>query len=453
MKRLLEVAVSDLSLDDKNARLLNPGGNQQATAILLTKDQGDKLVRLAKDIVENGMDPLSLPAIVASEGKVKRYKVIEGNRRILALKALETPALVSAALPNKAARQLTALSKQYMDRPLEFVSCILFDDETQVRHWIELRHTGQNQGVGLVEWDSDAKNRYESRHSGHRNPTGQVIDFVENNQLLNPQQSKQKITTNLERLLSSPRFRQKVGIFIDQGQVFSYFPYEEIKKPLTHILEDLKSGNIKVKDLYNAQDRTNYTNSIPANALPIGSKRFKRPIPLNDLSPATKANPRAASTDTKRTAKRKMPQQRTSVIPGSVRLNVTDPRINAIYKELRLLSTDQFANASSVLLRVFLELSVDHYIDDNKLMNDKDRQSKSLAERMKLVADNMLRENLIGTELRKAIDKVANQRSGISPSISTFNQYVHNKYVFPKSSEVQLAWDELQPFIERIWQQ
>ncbi|TAN22206.1 MAG: hypothetical protein EPN30_09155 [Actinomycetota bacterium] len=455
LQEVIEVPISDLLLDDENARLLEPGSNQQTTAILLAKDQGDKLVRLAQDIVEHGMDPLSLPAVVASEDSMKRYKVLEGNRRILALKSLETPALVSAALTPSLAKQLQVLSERYIANPLQSVPCALFADEAEARHWIELRHTGQNQGIGLVEWDSDAKNRYEARHSGHRSPTGQLIDFVETNHLLDAQlsQNSQKITTNLERLLSSPKFRDKVGISVNHDrQVLSHFPFEEIKKPLTHVFNDLKSGRVTVPDLYSAKDRANYTNSIPANDLPSESTRLDKPVPLDELEYVTQATTKPANTTgTKKPIKQKVSQQRTAVIPRTAPLNVTEPRINVIYTELLSLSTDQYANASSVLLRVFLELSIDHYISIGNLMTEKVRISTPLAKRIKVVSGDLLRKGLIDSQLEKVVQKVADQPTGLAASVVNFNQYVHNKYVFPKPSEIRLAWDELQPFVEKIW--
>lgn len=36
-------------------------------------------------------------------------------------------------------------------------------------------------------------------------------------------------------------------------------------------------------------------------------------------------------------------------------------------------------------------------------------------------------------------------------SIRTFHSYVHNKDVTPSSADMQSAWDDIWPFIERLW--
>ncbi len=453
MPENIEVPISDLLLDSENARLLNPGTDQQATALSLAGDQGEKLIRMARDILTFGTDPLSLPAVIATGDTYKRYKVLEGNRRVLALKALETPSLISAALGPQLTKQLETLSSAYAANPRNSIPCILFVDETEARHWIELRHTGQNQGVGLVEWDSDAKDRYEARHSGLRSTTGQLVDFVEKFHLLDDiaKQSDQKITTNVQRLLTSPIVRDKLGISIKSGRVYSHFPFEEIRKPIAKVFEDLKSGRISVPNLYKATDRADYANSLHPDVLPDESKRLSEAIPIDDLKPAAEINTKVVTL--KKTVKQipPRPAQRTSVIARTSQLNVTEPRINTIYSELLSLSADQYANASSVLLRVFIELSIDHYITTNQLMLEDVRRNTPLAKRIKIVSAHMLAQGEIPAQLDSAMQRVANSKVVLAASTSNFNQYVHNKYVFPKPSEIRLAWDELQPFIEKIW--
>ena len=50
------------------------------------------------------------------------------------------------------------------------------------------------------------------------------------------------------------------------------------------------------------------------------------------------------------------------MVPRTCKLNVTQNRIADIYKELRTLRLDDAPNAIAVLLRVFLELSIDYFL-------------------------------------------------------------------------------------------
>lgn len=182
MAEVVDVPLADLLLDPDNARLSEPAKSQHDVALALAEQQGEKLVRLAKDIVENGIDPTTLVAIVPTEDQHKRYFVVEGNRRVLALKALETPNLVSPALTATAVKTLTALASKHAANPVSAVKCALFASAKDADHWVELRHTGENSGVGLVQWGSEEKDRFTGRRA-QRSPAGQVIDFVRKHEI------------------------------------------------------------------------------------------------------------------------------------------------------------------------------------------------------------------------------------------------------------------------------
>lgn len=445
MAQIVDIPISDLLLDGGNPRLEPDETGQQATALALAEEQGERLIRLAGDVVEHGTDPTALVAVVASGDTHKRYKVIEGNRRVLALKALETPSLVTPVLAPKDARKLARLSGDYAKKPRNEIPCALFNTEEEARHWIVLRHTGQNQGRGLVDWGSDEQDRFNARHAGSRSPAGQVIEFVERHGKLSneAQSSPQKIITSLERLLSTPDARRGVGVDVDRGEVVALHAADQVAKSLSRVVEDLKTGKVSVRDLYHAEDRKRYVASLPRLARPTKKSMLATPISLAGLT--------AGQTTPAPKPRRKRPTRkpsRNTVIPRTAALNVTHPRINAIHNELRSLVTEQYPNGCAVLLRVFIELSVDNVVDDRSLPVKGD---EPLAKRLKAVAKQLAAEGAIPAKLRKAVDQVANGPSPLAPGVSTFNQYIHNPYTHPKASELFAAWDELQPFMEEVW--
>ncbi len=178
MSEKVSVLVADLLLDQRNARLEEEQASQPATCLDLTALNPKYLLTLAEDIIDKGMDPLSLPAVVATRDRRKRYTVLEGNRRVLAVKALETPSIVHPELNAAQQRRLNELSARFHTNPIDEIDCVLFDDEESARHWIELRHTGVNEGAGTVGWDSDNQDAYRARHGGQRSLGGQVIDLM-----------------------------------------------------------------------------------------------------------------------------------------------------------------------------------------------------------------------------------------------------------------------------------
>jgi hypothetical protein len=445
----VDIPLVDLLLDLENPRLEQTASSQQDVALELARQQGDRVVKLAEDIVNKGLDPTTRTAVVATGDARKRYRVLEGNRRILAIRALETPSLVAPALTTWGNRRLTELSKKYEQNPIDPVPCVLFANEEDARHWVELRHTGANEGVGLVEWGSAEKDRYHARHAGTRRPAGQVLEFVEKHGTLSDEakQSRARIITNVERMLETTKAREKLGLDLRDNQVVSLYPPEELAPALTHFVEDLKMKRLGVPQLYTVEDRTKYVEGLPK--LPRASKRLSKPVLLDDLTAGTVSPPSAPAP---RTRRRKRVVVRTTVIPSTAALNVTPPRINVVYNELLSLNAEYYPNACSVLLRVFIELTVDHYLDDRNLMTDAQIRNTNLAKRLKTVVKHLEKQGTIPAKLATAMEAYAdNNRSVIGATIPTFNLYVHNQFVFPRATDLYTTWDELAPMMEKLW--
>lgn len=451
MHELVSIPVVDLILDAGNARLGEEQPSQQAIYHSLAQQQGSRLVELASDIVDRGLDPTTLPAVVATDDRRRRYKVIEGNRRILALKALDNPSIVASGLSSRDQAHLSPLAQRYAEDPVEEVPCVLFDSEVDAYHWVELRHTGANDGAGLVEWNTNEQDRFKARHGkgGARKPAGQILDFLE--QVDGPPEGKTKVLTTVQRIINTREVRDALGIEVRDGIVVSHYPSDQVLRGLRRMAGDLRSEQIKVKDVYDAEDRRKYIAGFSSEELPDPASRLKEPMPLAELE---SSSPRPTQTSApSRRKKRKAPRGRTAVVPSACSINPSSPRINNIFNELTTLDADTYPNAGAVLLRVFLELSVDHEINRLSLMSEEQRRKDSLSKRLKTLAGDMKDAKRISDQLHAAVVKVADSHHTIAAATVTFNQYVHNKYVHPKPGEVRTAWDELQPFLEKVWEE
>jgi hypothetical protein len=222
------------------------------------------------------------------------------------------------------------------------------------------------------------------------------------------------------------------------------YPADQVLKSLTYVVEVLKTGQVNVKDIYNKEDRIKFADSLPSSFLPDPSGILGTSLPLGEPpSPQPTPNPPKPKPP-------KPPTMRTELIPKSCRLTISQGRISIIYNELQTMSVNQFANACSVLLRVFVELSVDHYVS-SKGLTFAAGVKPNLALKMKAGAADMLAKGLIDAALEMAVKKVADSNFVLAAATVTFNQYVHNKYVYPKAGELILGWDEMQPFMEKLW--
>lgn len=450
MPEIVEIALSDLLLDGENARLAEEQDSQPDIALSLADQQGSKLINLASDIVDKGLDPSTLPIVVPTGDQKKRYRVLEGNRRVLALKALETPGLISDALTQNNRSKLYRLSEAYAADPIAYVPAVLFDEADQAEHWIRTRHTGLNEGVGLAEWGSEEKDRFESR-KGKRSVALQVLDFVKTHGYLSDDAEKAdtKISTSLKRLLGTPDVRNALGVKKVEGRLYATYPLEEVAKSLTRVVDDLLTRQINVTDIYHANQRLDYISSLDEDSLPKPDTALKTAQALDDLTMGVP--PQHPPPTKKRSRRKKRMQPRTALIPKDCDLDVSQPRTNAIYVELLQINIEEFPNAVAVLLRVFLELSVDHYCISQSVMSENEIRNAPLAKRIKEAATHLKGAGTIDAGLEKAMQRVADGSRLLAASTVTFNQYVHNAYAHPSGADLRSAWDELQPFMEALW--
>src|SRR5579872_2349497 len=86
-----ELEVARLRVDHKNPRIPKEAAGQREALRALAEHLNDKLVVLADHIVTfHRLNPSELPIIMQSEEEPKFWTVLEGNRRLTALRALET---------------------------------------------------------------------------------------------------------------------------------------------------------------------------------------------------------------------------------------------------------------------------------------------------------------------------------------------------------------------------
>lgn len=455
MAKYVDIALSDLLLDVRNARLRETRSSQQAALLALAEQQKMRLLKLARDIVDHGLDPTTIPVVVPAPERDGRYIVIEGNRRVVALKALETPSVVAPAFGTVAQARLNKLHEDFSENPVTSLMCVLFETESDPEHWVRLRHTGENEGIGLVRWGAEEQERYAKRHGqpSADSSAGQVLEFVQKHGGLSEeaQTSNKGIITSVRRLLGTPEVRKILGVEVSKGKVTTLYPGSEVAKSLTRVVDDLKTERIKVGDIYQSQQRIDYAKKIADSDLPAPSSRLDSPIPLEEVDDVSvQDDTESASKPTQRPRSRK-DKLRPTLIPKDVNLNIGQTRIHNIYVELRNLKIEEFPNAVSVCIRVFVEASVDHYLDQNSVAVNSRSKGPSLAQRIRTVADDLKKKGRINEDQRLLVYRMAKDHYSLAAGAQTFNQYVHNPHFHPKASELRSAWDELQTFIEKLW--
>jgi hypothetical protein len=436
------IPLDSLLIDYENPRLEGLLADQRAAVCAVAVNQGSKLVALARDVLENGLDPSSSLMVTPFEEDARYYVVLEGNRRLAALKILKEPGLISGAVDDAIVSRFRRLSSRYRESA-HGAECIVFDDRAAAAHWIELRHTGENEGAGIVRWGGKETARFRQR-IGQKAPHLQVLDALEARGDIDKETSHAVPVTSLKRLVGDPDVRTKLGIDLRSGVVGTRAADDSaVAKGLKRVVEDIASGRVPVKKIYTKQDRKKYVDSLPPQDLPdvstlTGEWRAlgSPPSPEHQKAPSRKSKPAAPS------------KKRQTLVPSALSLSISQTRINRIYRELKKLKLHEYTNAVSVLFRVFLELSVDAYISANQTGMS---QTASLGKKLLHVGEALKASGKMDDQQLKPVARAAQKDSLLASTVTTMHQYVHNQYVHPAPADLVAAWDSLQPFIEAVW--
>lgn len=443
-----EIPATSLMLDDENPRIAEGEKGQPNTILAVLRASGPKTLALAKDISERGLSPAERLIVMPHPTTAGRFVVLEGNRRVTALKILAEPSLAETAIEDTDLSKLMAWGKKFVaSGTSERIPCAVFQNREEADPWVELRHQGEQGGVGVVPWGALENARYAGRRTGKYAPELQVLDFVEKRGELDAE-TKERLRevpiTNLRRLINDEAVRTALGIEIDSDRtVVTRFPEVEVLKGLTKVIRDLAAG-MKVKDIYTRENRKDYLDAFKSNELPNKARSGSETRPLLEAgrgsAPAAAASPRRKSASTK---------ARIRLVPSNCPIKTPHSRVNAILEELKSLHLEPYANSVAVLLRVFLELSVDEVC--RELMDGKEFENAKLIHKVQTSLRHLLKEGDLTEAEADAARAATNPQNFLCTSITTMHGYVHNKHMTPSPSDLRAAWDKLAPFLEAIW--
>ncbi len=441
------IALTNLLLDVTNPRFVTEQDDQRAAIRNMAAEQSEKLLNLADDIVKFGLDPSSSAIVIPDGENTGRHIVVEGNRRIAALKLLHNPDLLQGIWQPQHERQLKKLGDTFREAPINDVQCVVLPDRDAANHWIQLRHRGEQQGRGTVAWDGLAAARYEQRRGGGRAQAAlQAIDLVRQRASLDPavlaRLGDVPITT-VQRLLNDPQVRATLGVELKNGALTTQLSEKEVLKGLTRIIRDAALGQLRVSRIETKEDRANYINSFRRSELPAAS---------TTRGPSRVLAPAPATTSTPKQAKLVDPSsKRATLIPRVARLTIAETKANDIFHELRHIKIEEFPYAIAVLFRVFLELSVDHYITSKKLMIKLELDKAKLRAKLIKVAEHLEQSGVMTKRETKILHFIANPQHFLAASVDTLHSYVHDAHFAASPSDLKAAWNSLEPFFTKFW--
>jgi len=355
-----EIAIADLQLDAENYRTGKQSDQRQAICALI-EEQKHKLVRLAQDIIANGLSPIERIMVVPVAGERNRYRIVEGNRRVAAIKLLLEPDLADGTTWHNAFKRL---HKQMPGQVPRKVTCTIVQSKEDGFPWIHRRHDTGLKGAGLEPWSTIAQYRAHAAQ-GKSAREIDVLEFVLAHGRLDSD-VEERINgqdfpvTNLERLLNSKYINTQLEL--DRGE--RYLTSTASKRWVLMILrefvtvvarEEYNGRKFVVGDIYTAAKQRAFFNTLLAKYPKPGKSARRWAVSAETILPASERARMA------RTPKRLHGRttERSRLIPRTCTVRPPIGRANDIYHELRRLDVEKYRNAVSILLRVFLEFSVE----------------------------------------------------------------------------------------------
>jgi hypothetical protein len=444
-----DFAVTDLEVDAQNPRLEEGLTNQREAIRAMVRVQGDKVLRLAGDVLERGFDLSTLPIVMPSAENKGRYTVLEGNRRLTAIRLLENPELSQGVLSPGRQKRLVEYSKQYKAKPITTVLAVEYPDRESADLWIERRHTGYQAGVGIIPWGSKEAARFNERR-GRRSPALQVLNFVKDCGILDQttlEELENFPLTNLDRVIRDPAARERLGLSKDGDDMRTEYPSEQIIKGLGRVVRDIALKKILVSDIDTRELRRVYLDKFKTKELPDPKTKTGQIRLLADATPGVSAGGSKKKRKTSATGERK------TVIPKGTKISTSDQRLRDIFGELYSCDIIRYTNACAVLFRVFIELCVDHYIDEKSIQVRKpgDTRHPSLTLKMEKVADHLEQQGTMKEQQLKAARRIAKGQDFLAAGMESLHAFVHNKYFTPTPHDLKVTWNNLELFLQSIW--
>ncbi len=450
-----KIGINDLLFDTENYRLDDPN-NQDDAFLQIMLGLREKVIRLANDMGQYGPNPSDLPIVLPFEQSGK-YVVLEGNRRLAAIKLLTDPLFIDKITDLALKGKALAVRHDHPKFKITALVCLVATDRKEADHWIELRHTGQNQGVGIVPWNALATSKF-SQHLGKMTWTTnatKLIDALNKSDCLSSSTKtllQDVKLTNLGRLLLEDSVKKAINFEIKDGNVAVDLSKPEAIANVEKIITSLANPKFSVKEIYHKTDRFKYIESLglapsattstpPDNSMPGATP--PRGAKTNSTQPPTAPETSTQPTPYPLTVKR------VTIIPSTTTLAIPNPRINTIYTELKSLDVNKYTNCGAVMFRVFLEMSLDEYWAGIKPPGF---GGEYLHKKITQISNHMEQAKILNQDELKGIRVAADPNNMHSPfSTNTLNAYVHNKDMAPIANDLKTSWDNIEKFVAKLW--
>lgn len=446
------IPISDLILWDENARFPDKYFNSDETELIeyfLSKPDF-KIKQLTEAILKDFDLPQLEKLVVWNDNG--HQVVLEGNRRLTAYKLLNNPELAKDA----------NLKKYFIEQKLNHnitdnfsLECLLTDDKEKGLRYIDRKHANGN---NEVNWQDAERAHYNVRR-GSKNQ-GELLKIgltkiVKNLDL--PEEMKDQIlgsgyVTTFFRIITGKPAKKEYGYELtENGELIVKDPNfsEKLKVIIYSVLnkKDIKGNDIDSRSLNKAEKIEEFIKSVKVEDSSTVDEEIKKNTTEDIFGEKS-----VSITSGKKQKILPKSTIRNYLIPTSCRLSIPETKINNIYLELRndLLLDDTskaVPNAVGVLFRVFLEISIDYFLEKEGITLPKETK---LSGKITKCCESLERSETATKKQLSNIRKVATDKNHIL-CIQNFHDYIHSYKTQPTPSDLKLKWDNLEEFFQILW--
>jgi hypothetical protein len=445
---LEDKSISDLYLDQKNIRI--PINAKAQSALIQDLFSNEDAFDLVKSFVQNDLFPDEFPIVVKEKNKLI---IIEGNRRLAALKALNEPGLVPSfkekisALTNPRINNIKVVIAPSRDAAIKHIA----NKHTinYRRPWKPLRQAyfyksqlENGRTIDQLKKDFPEHDIPKFIRMLEMHHLAKSEKFDDENLVQKIHDERKFPITNLERMYENPYVQSSFGFsFTEDGQFEGKTSKNEFRKGYRKLLEDITTGIIDSRKTNTSKQIQKYVDDLPKEFKPdpkkkgaFNAKDFKE-IKVEKSMPSVRSNRRPTGL----------------FQPGHIPYKLQNSSLKFLYDELRDIDVHDFPNATHDLLRSFLECSLIVYfkqVDEYGSIQKTDQHNPKLGE--------MLTHIINGKSSRikdqNIIDVVKQIKTDYdSPySLERLNMINHNEQWNSSERDVRGAWAKLESLMKII---
>jgi hypothetical protein len=457
----LDLSIDELLLDEDNPRLGSVATQSQALEKIIELNPAH-FRNMMLSIKDDGLDPGDSLYVIQADHE--DYVVLEGNRRLSALKVLLNPDILEGTGVSDAVKASLVRAAAGFDRAkVEPVRCVLFERREDAHDWIFRRHTGAADGEGRITWGRLEIQRFSGDHS-----VLDIIDFVGRNADYSAEEwneTRELIesnkSSNLSRLLESSVGQKFLGISVTkQGdEVVPMLSSDPVwvLAVLKRIIEDVRDGVIDSRSLNKSSDIDAYFNGLPdeLQPKPVSGNVLQKAFKDINLKPQLEPHqPAKSDVDAKERADkprdRNTPRVRKTLAAKRHRFKPPlSSKGQRLLIEAARIDANNLTVSSAFVLRAFIELAVEHYMDHHGLpRGEKNTKGDTVILDLSQRTDRVV-QHIVAQGKFKSSDFAAfknNILTKTSPtSIQSLNGFVHNQFSIPTADAIRAGWDSAEP--------